>query len=562
MRPASIPFLLALICASHCTADSGADNRNHHDVKIVSHSSSNDGEGVKVSRSEADTVCSVCSRFGTKLLPNNRPLPGLPGLTCEYLQEYDVGLKPSDSPECIGLLDLFENRCCDLSAFPESYECETTIRSSLFHDSYDPTVRPVQTMNTPHGTMRAVDVKTVITFLTLRSLDIKASILEIFVAIDLTWNDPRLRWDFNQTNCAPTVTVRANPSIEETEIWVPSLDLRSRASSAQDLPNSLATVRSDGTVSWMRLGPLNAICSFVGLPRMPFDDLGCRLYFGDNDVNTVVNYKLVDLGNNLTKGFQYYPAFNQSYTEYSQIREKTRTDYNLEYSENEFHLDLYFGRANRHYITFSIFPTIIFTLMSFGQFAIHVKSGERLSFSITIVLITVAQSIVTADILPVCNEMIWLNVFNFVSMLFTLLGILETLLILWFFTVASRKQAKEKEVKEDEELHNLISNDVGLDPNLEEDDANSGEGQNDEFTPVTQRETRITNNEDDDMTKQNKTWKDLKIVRTFTQRPKTPEEVVDRIDFLCLIFLPIAYTLFIVIMFAANERWGEDPSWA
>ena len=117
---------------------------------------------------------------------------------------------------------------------------------------------------------------------------------------------------------------------------MPSLDLRSRASSTQYLPNSLATVTSDGTVSWHRLGPLNAICSYVGLPRMSFDELGCRFYFGDNDINTVVSYKLADLGNNLTKGFQYVA-----------VKEKTDDTYYDLYSHFIFLFDSYFSAFNQ-----------------------------------------------------------------------------------------------------------------------------------------------------------------------------------------------------------------------
>jgi len=257
--------------------------------------------------------CFMCSRFGssTSLLVNNRPLPQAPEYTCAFLQENDVGLLPAFSDVCQGRVSLYENRCCDLSAYPDTYMCETNIRSMLLGDDsgYDPTVRPTQLKYDLDGAvqMRGVDVDTVITFVTLRSLDIKSSTLEIFIAVTLTWHDPRLAWTVgdNSTNCATTINARASPSIEETEIWVPSLDLLTQATSMQDFPTANAVVTSDGLVSWQRTGPVTAICSFVGLPRMPFDDLGCRMYFADNDANTVVDYVLVDLGNNQTKGYQY-----------------------------------------------------------------------------------------------------------------------------------------------------------------------------------------------------------------------------------------------------------------
>ena len=172
-----------------------------------------------------------------------------------------------------------------------------------------------------------------------------------------------------------------------------------------------------------------------------------------------------------------------NYSEFKVIKDKAKIAYGTENKwANDFFVELYFHRAQSHYVFFSIFPSILFAIMSFGQYAISVTSGERLSFSVTVVLISVTHSIVTAEYLPICSEMLWLNIFNFVTMLFTLCGIVETLLILWYYTVKERMIQEENEKKKrmessnsDREHDSLIS---GLDFN---DDQNSDMNKNDEL---------------------------------------------------------------------------------
>ena len=257
-------------------------------------------EGQEEHVSGVQNQCSLCSRIGAALVPQARPLSSRPDLTCatvltSYPESFFAGAT------CEDMRDMFENRCCDQSSLPESYDCATAVRSAIINDSYDTYVAPI------HGSegnpMRILEVDTLVTFLAVKSLDVKTSTLELFVNIDLIWNDPRLRWDMGNEKCVSSVQVRAGPSAEETELWVPSLDLINRATSTQDFPASGALVRADGTVEWSRLGSLTAICEFSGLRRMPFDDLGCMLYFAGEDSEYSVFYKLRMMGNNRTKGY-------------------------------------------------------------------------------------------------------------------------------------------------------------------------------------------------------------------------------------------------------------------
>ncbi len=258
--------------------------------------------------------CSVCSRLGSSVVPYTLPWGKELLVTCGEYEQKITETVPSDSPECSTSQDTLEYRCCKQApSMLQGYECESNVRSFVLNDSYDATVAPLHSVN---GTTSAVEVTTHFSYFNVKELDVKTSTLEIFVMVLLQWNDPRLAWDRDSSdnstgtndNCATRINVRADYSIEETEIWVPSLDLVNRASSFQDFPPERAEVRPDGTVTWRRLGSLRAICAFVGLRRIPFDDVGCRLVFMNYDF-TPVNFKLLDTGNNRTRGFEYVNCF-------------------------------------------------------------------------------------------------------------------------------------------------------------------------------------------------------------------------------------------------------------
>ncbi len=86
-------------------------------------------------------------------------------------------------------------------------------------------------MHSANGTMSVVELTAYFMYFNVKELDVKTGTLEIFVRVLLQWNDPRLAWDRSNNstgtndNCATRINVRADHSIEETEIWVPSLDL-------------------------------------------------------------------------------------------------------------------------------------------------------------------------------------------------------------------------------------------------------------------------------------------------------------------------------------------------
>lgn len=194
-------------------------------------------------RSVQSQPCSMCSRLGTTLIEENDISDLLPNATCRVAEDF-LNAFDESSVWCFSQRNLLENKCCDQSSFPETYECASNIRSMLFND-YDTYVAPVQT-NKDKNNMRTLEMGVNINFLAVKTLDVKTSTLELYLDVTLAWNDPRLKWDVNETYCAGIINARASPSVEETELWVPTLDVQNRGSSLKDLTGPPAIVSNDG----------------------------------------------------------------------------------------------------------------------------------------------------------------------------------------------------------------------------------------------------------------------------------------------------------------------------
>jgi hypothetical protein len=241
-----------------------------------------------------------------------------------------------------------------------------------------------------------------------------------------------------------------------------------------------------------------------------------------------------------------------NFTEFLLIKEKSETGYS-EFHLNMFTVKLVFERAARHYFMFTIFPAVMFTIVSFGQFALSIRGGERLSFSITVVLVQVTQSIVTAGFLPVCREMLWINLFNFVSLIFTLFGILETVLVLWIFTWAERKKNDDNE-RESLLHHAHPEADTGNPDAIQQNDS-------EEILPATLEPSPAANTKQTglnlpEVDKQAiNSWKEYKIVRVITTKSDGKKEFIKKLDLICIIIFPFSYLLFNIIMFAGNSLW-------
>lgn len=315
-----------------------------------------------------------------------------------------------------------------------------------------------------------------------------------------------------------------------------NLELTNKAKGIEDFHDSVATVYYDGTVHWQRGGFVVVMCTFVGLRKMPFDEIGCQLHMAGDQKR--VWYNLVDIGDgeDIRKGFDF-GGYAQSYTEYSPVRERMNSDYyDGDEGINGFHVDLFFKRSSRHYLQFTLFPNILFVILSFGQFFLEIDSGERLSFGVTILLIMVTQSIVVSSLLPLCQETLWINNMNFYSMLFAVLSLMSTLVglgIRWVGDIIVKTMVKGENTKKngfEEHDPTAFSPGEGKDHDLSigpEDDGNDNDHQQ-------------ANGQHDE------------------RKSRTLSSIVLLVDKIFFFLLPVGYVIFLIVMFTTLRNYDDE----
>ena len=244
---------------------------------------------------------------------------------------------------------------------------------------------------------------------------------------------------------------------------------------------------------------------------------------------------------------------------------------------------------------FIILPNVLFTYIAFGQFAFETPGGDRLMFSITIVLIIVTQSILTATLLPVCSELLWLNAFNLSSMLFTLFGIMESIIIygyhMLFLTKEDDTQKDDEEMigtdEKAEEFVNLIPQDsnndaekdgTNLNVDTEEGTALASDKKEDFFSRQPSSLAAVSENPQATQTPQSPTssssdkeqttqlsWLGrTRLVKVLKRKSQSDAHLLEKIDVFLFVTLPVTYTIFIIVMFATNSRWedNQDVRWS
>ena len=257
-------------------------------------------------------------------------------------------------------------------------------------------------------------------------------------------------------------------------------------------------------------------------------------------------------------------SFPINYAEFTIVREEAKISYPDSWWKNVFVMSVSFRRATNHYILFTILPNIIFSYLSCLQYALDVREGERLSYSVTILLITITQSIVSASLLPVCRENLWLNTFNFFSMIFCVFGIIETCIIFILLGIVKKKCHHEEgslavgTQQNHEELVSMIALDernADMSVNTQFDMHRNIEVSPSETNQMKEKdETRIPAAEP---SRRRNIWRRLNVVRILTTKPTSAEDLMVRIDTAFLYVMPFAYSIFLVYMFASNSSWDD-----
>ncbi|GMH59659.1 hypothetical protein TrRE_jg8082 [Triparma retinervis] len=301
---------------------------------------------------------------------------------------------------------------------------------ALGNGTYNKLVPPVEKFRVP------VDVKMGLNVYKLVNLDIQAAQIDLSVWIRLSWTDKRLAWDTNTYNVSQTSYYASN-SNEESVIWVPDLEMYNQERSVYECADKQAMVYPSGFVFWSRPCIVSALCSFNELSKMPFDKTSCEMEFGGWSRS---GWDVYYIEADPPISFAQESSSLTTYQEYS-LDEGSSTATTIVYTypccPNEpwpvIQYVIGFERATNYYVLKIIVPNILFTFLSFAPFWVDVRSGERLSFGITILLAMVAVDIIAADLLPICPEYLFIEALVGGSILFAFLSLVESCFVVYWY---------------------------------------------------------------------------------------------------------------------------------
>jgi hypothetical protein len=376
---------------------------------------------------------------------------------------------------------------------PPFYQCSQQVRNKILN-GYDKLSHPSKSL-----IHEVVTVMVQLEYHTVTSVSETQGTVEMFVHLTLQWKDPRLAWDYdpspNGTCTVLPVTARAEvqQGLKDSEIWVPEFDLENRVSGVKSMKGPLATVYNDGSVTWLRSGNLKAICQMYDLGQIPFDSLGCQLIMGSSGLG--VTYQLDPNGAITSSGYA---------GPYNGYRLKSATP-GYDAKRNLIFFNFDYVRGKPFYVQNIIVPVTLFSYFSILTMVLGVGAFQTMALNFTLLLTSVTQKITTSRLLPVTNEKLWLVDYVSGSFYFIVFTIVESL---FKFIILYMREERQKEEAGREEAD---------DERPQED------------------------------TQESKRLPLPPIFYTFSLR---------KMDVICCWVLISFYTLFIVVSFAAQNRWG------
>ena len=335
--------------------------------------------------------------------------------------------------------------CCVWQVCGGRAEGEVRLRSRLVNAS--------EAMVPPNGLnhdLEPIDVNVGMNVYKIRDMSISEMRMEVSAWLRLSWKDTRLAWEPSDYDYVNQTVFTGQPASDESEIWVPDLELMNAEESVYEVSRKNVQVWSDGTTFWSRPAIYKVICSFTDVEDFPYDTLSCVMDFsGWARSGLFVNYipgDLVFLGSS---------AVNDDIAEFNVNREGCRsfkTDYFYECCPDEpwptISFEISAKRSSTPYTRGLVLPYVAITFMSFTTLWLDPDCGERIGYSATLFLSLIAVDFIASDMLPKTNEYLWIEVLSGWSMFLCALTLMTSVLSLYFYHKWLRRNSRM--LREDE----------------------------------------------------------------------------------------------------------------
>ena len=205
---------------------------------------------------------------------------------------------------------------------------------------------------------------------------------KFMMMISLYWNDVNLKWKANDFNGIEEIYMK------QTAIWAPKiLVLTSTDLAVINNPDKLLKITNDGTVSVLYAKVIELVCVY-DMRYWPFDSAICNVGFmvEDYDLNAV---QLISKQNSPVLNIMKTPDWS-----YELINKNS--------NYNSFCIKL--TRKPAFSLSSIIIPTVCLLLINTFVFLVPQESGEKISFSLTLMLATAVFLTIISDEIPKASD--------------------------------------------------------------------------------------------------------------------------------------------------------------
>ncbi|XP_060603873.1 acetylcholine receptor subunit beta-type unc-29-like [Ruditapes philippinarum] len=246
-------------------------------------------------------------------------------------------------------------------------------------DEYNADIRPCLDCTTP------LYIEMAFNLASLNKLDEIEGELNTVGYVTISWMDERLKWDYQSTGVS---SIMLSPK----HVWTPPIILGNPSKSVSRLnaDDALVRVMHNGKILWHPGDVFRSRCEF-DVYNYPFDKQSCMIIF----TPWSYSWKEISLKSSMQ---QIQTDFYHENGEWKLGTTNVSTYANGQISIIQF--DINFVRRSEFFVVNVIVPIACLSFLNCLSFAIPIQSGERLSYSVTILLSFAVFMTLVSDNIP------------------------------------------------------------------------------------------------------------------------------------------------------------------
>ncbi|XP_033733503.1 acetylcholine receptor subunit beta-like [Pecten maximus] len=307
-----------------------------------------------------------------------------------------------------------------------STELESQLRTGLFSE-YEVLQRPSHT----------VHVKVSITLLTVNELNIKDQALSITAYFTLSWMDARLSWASNTTYG----NIRFLFSTE-TYVWRPALIIDNAVDELTVMSDKNIPIRiaSSGTLHWNPAGVYTVACD-SDITFYPLDIQTCTLSvsswaYTSNEIDLEYD---TDHSNGIDITSYSQNGEWDLVSTFVEAEGNSKTRGSQTFSNVKFSIVL--RRKPLFHLLNTIFPVALMAFLSAMVFKLPPDSGEKIGFSLTVLLAYAVYLTLISDNIPSTSVSVcYLSIYLALILVFGSISVVCTILVLNFHHRSNEKE--------------------------------------------------------------------------------------------------------------------------